>query len=158
YEDEENKKWLQQSAKNKYENKLIVDLMENELAPIATIAETSHTDLYNIETYPTVHQMTSSLKRKLHPTTTIIELIKALFPCGSISGLPKKKTPQLINELENDTRDVYCGAIGYITPTNEAIFNVPIRTVTIDKERQLASYHAGGAITKYSKPKEEYQE
>src|SRR5699024_9649717 len=58
-EDDENKKWLQQSAKNKYENKLIVDLMENELAPIATIAGASHTDLYNIETYPTVHQMTS---------------------------------------------------------------------------------------------------
>lgn len=157
-EDDENKKWLQQSTKNKYENKLIVDLMENELAPIATIAGSSHTDLYNIETYPTVHQMTSSLKRKLHPNTTITKVIEALFPCGSISGVPKEKTIQLINELENDTRDVYCGAIGYITPTNEAIFNVPIRTVTIDKERQLASYRAGGAITKYSKPEEEYQE
>ena len=157
-EDEINKIWLQQSTKNKYENKLIVDLMENELASITTTGEASHTNLYNIETYPTVHQMTSRIKKKLHPNTTITTIIKTLFPCGSISGVPKKKSIQLINELENDTRDVYCGAIGYITPTNEAIFNVPIRTVTIDKQRQLASYNAGGAITKYSKPEEEYEE
>src|SRR5699024_4271131 len=157
-EDETNKKWLQQSTKNKYENKLIVDLMENELAPITTKEESSTTELYKIETYPTVHQMTSTIKRRLHSKTAITTIIKKLFPCGSISGVPKKETIRLINELENFTRDVYCGAIGYITPTNEAIFNVPIRTVTIDSKQHVASYSAGGAITKYSKPEEEYEE
>lgn len=157
-EDEINKNWLQQSTKNKYENKLIVDLMEHELTPITTKDESSHTNLYQIETYPTVHQMISLMKRKLHPHTPITTIIKTLFPCGSISGVPKKETIQLINKLEGFSREVYCGAIGYITPTNEAIFNVPIRTVTIDSQQQLASYSAGGAITKHSTPEEEYGE
>lgn len=157
-EDATNKNWLQQSSKNRYENKLITDLMEDELIAIADTESASQTKLFQIEKYPTVYQMTSTIKRKLKPDSPITNIIKTLFPCGSISGVPKKETIKLINDLENYPREIYCGAIGYISPENEAIFNVPIRTVTIDHQQQLASYHAGGAITVHSTAEEEYEE
>lgn len=157
-EDIRNKQWLAQSEKNKHENKLITNLMYNEIKQI-TEEETIHVpNKFTIEKYPTVYQMTSTIVGQLLPEITATDVLKALFPCGSISGVPKVETLQLIAELESEPRDVYCGAIGYITPHQEAIFNVPIRTVIIDKNNHIARYGAGGAITNQSVMEDEYEE
>lgn len=155
-EDENNLRWLQQSEKNKIENDLITDLMKNELEHIAT--NVTITDRYRIEKYPTVYQMTTALQGKLKTAVHPVDVLTALFPCGSITGVPKNKTIEIIAEKETENRNVYCGTIGYFTPKREAFFNVAIRTVTVHKNEQIARYHAGGAITEQSTPKEEYKE
>lgn len=157
-EDMAHRAWLQSSKKNQLENKLIIDLMKEELHPITNPASIHIPALYEVEQYPTVYQMTSTIKGQLQSTITFQDMIERLFPCGSISGVPKKETIALIHELEPFARDVYCGAIGYMTPNREAIFNVPIRTVTIDHEKEQATYGAGGAITANSSVEEEYEE
>lgn len=157
-EDQENAAWLHRSKKNRAENKLIVDLMRNDLAKIAVPGSIAVPKSYEIEQYPTVYQMTSTLTADLQPKTSMTNIFKALFPCGSITGLPKEKTMQIIADLESAPREVYCGAIGFITPEKEAAFNVPIRTVTIDNRNGAAKYGVGGGITLGSTKEGEYEE
>src|SRR5699024_4448125 len=106
-EDERNKQWLQHSTKNRYENQLITTLMKNELASITEKDTIKATSLYNVEQYPTVYQMTSTMKATLHLHTKIMDIIRTLFPCGSISGVPKKKSLQYIPEIEPYPREIY---------------------------------------------------
>jgi len=157
-EDLNNKNWLKSSEKNKLENELISNLMVNELKEIADPTSITISNQFEVEQYPTVFQMTSTINGEMMLDKKITDILKGLFPCGSISGTPKKAAIDYITQIENEPREVYCGAIGYITPKNEAIFNVPIRTVLIDYENELATYHAGGAITLQSDPHEEYEE
>lgn len=157
-EDLANKMWLQRSEKNKYENKLTSDLMQDELKSIVHVDSLRVTNPFQVEKYPTVYQMTSTISGDLLPSVTFPKIIEALFPCGSIAGTPKRASMEVITALETNPRGVYCGAIGYLTPDNEAVFNVPIRTVVIDKETKRARYGAGGAITAQSKLEEEYNE
>lgn len=151
-------KWLSNSKKNQTENKLIIELMRNELDKIAIPGTIHVPNLYTIEKYPTVYQMTSTVAAQIQEHIELIDIFKALFPSGSITGIPKKDTMDIITKLETTPREVYCGAIGYITPHHEAIFNVPIRTVLIDKKNELAQYGVGGAITKDSEKENEYEE
>lgn len=155
-EDLRNFNWLQHSEKNMIENDLITNLMKNELHSIAN--NVAITERYTIKKYPTVFQMTSTIKGEMKKQIHPIDVLKRLFPSGSITGLPKKKTIEIIADMETTNRGVYCGAIGYFKPNFEAVFNVPIRTVTIDKHRGKAKYFAGGAITEHSKPDEEFKE
>ncbi|WML39929.1 aminodeoxychorismate synthase component I [Neobacillus sp. OS1-2] len=157
-EDEANAKWLYYSEKNRAENVMIVDLLRNDLSMIAELGTVSVPKLFEIEQYPTVHQMTSSITAKVSSQTTIIDVFKALFPCGSITGAPKVSTMGIITDLESTPREVYCGAIGFITPEKEAIFNVPIRTVFIEHQSGHATYGVGGGITWDSTAEGEYQE
>lgn len=157
-EDLRNLHWLKTSEKNKMENELILSLMRNELKNVATEESIRIVKRYEVEKYPTVYQMTSTIQGTVRQKFSAIDILKNLFPCGSISGVPKQTTMDLIAQLEKNARDVYCGAIGYITPENEAIFNVPIRTVAIDRRVGKASYGAGGAITIDSELGEEYKE
>ena len=157
-EDIENAKWLASSKKNRLENDLITKLMVDELKTVTDGLSVEITDQYQVEKYPTVYQMTSTIKGRVLPHLTTIGVLKTLFPCGSITGVPKEKTMDIIAKLEKNSRNAYCGTIGYITPNNDAIFNVPIRTVMIDQKNQLARYGAGGGITKHSIAKEEYKE
>lgn len=157
-EDLDDAKWLANSVKNQAENLMIVDLLRNDLGVVAEPGTVEVPKLKEIEKYPTVWQMTSTVTAKTKPETTIVDIFKALFPCGSITGAPKIKTMEIISQLENSPREVYCGAIGYITPKHEAVFNVPIRTVVIDKENGLAEYGVGGGITWDSASSEEYDE
>ncbi|HWL12886.1 MAG TPA: aminodeoxychorismate synthase component I, partial [Ureibacillus sp.] len=157
-EDEENAKWLYESEKNRAENVMIVDLLRNDLSVVAEQGSVQVPKLFEIEQYPTVHQMTSTITANVKPETTYFELFKALFPCGSITGAPKISTMEIISNLENAPRDVYCGAIGYITPDHEAIFNVPIRTVLIEQQSGSATYGVGGGITWDSTASDEYEE
>lgn len=157
-EDQQQKEALQQSEKNKLENQLITNLMKQELEKIASAPSIQVIDKYRLEQYPTVFQLTTGIQGKLKNNMRISDVITALFPCGSIAGDPKQASVSMIQETENQPREVYCGAIGYITPYQEAVFNVPIRTVWVDKQANKAHYGAGGAITKESDMQEEYRE
>lgn len=157
-EDRANANWLYHSEKDRAENVMIVDLLRNDLGMIAEPGTISVDKLFEIEQYPTVHQMTSTISAQVSETTSLVDIFKALFPCGSITGAPKISTMNIIAELENEPREVYCGAIGYITPNKEAIFNVPIRTVMINHQSGEAVYGVGGGITWDSTSQGEYHE
>ncbi|MFB1051324.1 aminodeoxychorismate synthase component I [Paraliobacillus sp. JSM ZJ581] len=156
-EDQQLKQQLYNSEKERAENLMIVDLLRNDLGKIAKLGSVKVTKQLEIETYPTVHQMTSTITADL-TTNRVIDWFQALFPCGSITGAPKIKTMEYIASLEQAPRGVYCGAIGYFTPRKEAIFNVPIRTVVINKTNHKATYGVGSGVTWDSKVKNEYEE
>ena len=157
-EDEANASWLYQSEKNRAENVMIVDLLRNDLGILAEPGTVHVPKLFEIEQYPTVHQMTSTIEAKISENIQLVDIFKALFPCGSITGAPKISTIEIISNLEKSPREVYCGAIGYITPNQEAIFNVPIRTVVVDQKTGKATYGVGGGITWDSTTEGEYHE
>jgi para-aminobenzoate synthetase / 4-amino-4-deoxychorismate lyase len=157
-EDEANASWLYQSEKNRAENVMIVDLLRNDLGILAKPGTVHVPKLFEIEQYPTVHQMTSTIAAKISENIQLVDIFKALFPCGSITGAPKISTIEIISNLEKSPREVYCGAIGYITPNQEAIFNVPIRTVVVDQKTGKATYGVGGGITWDSTAEGEYHE
>ena len=157
-EDKQFKNELKASTKDKLENKLIVDLMIDELKAISLPDSIHLKKAFDIETFPTLFQMTSTIEAQLKPKVSFTNIFKALFPCGSITGTPKIGTMNFINKLENRSRQVYCGAIGFITPDNTATFNVPIRTVSINKMKNKARYDVGGGITNLSNEQDEYAE
>lgn len=149
---------LENSKKDQAENLMIVDLLRNDLGKIAVPGTVTVPKLFEVTPYPTVHQMTSTIEAELVEDATVFDWFKALFPCGSITGTPKSSTMEYITELENSPRDIYCGAIGYITPDRDAVFNVPIRTVLLDTEENKAVYGVGGGITWNSTVDGEYGE
>ncbi|SET70694.1 para-aminobenzoate synthetase / 4-amino-4-deoxychorismate lyase [Oceanobacillus limi] len=157
-EDDQNAQWLYESEKNRAENVMIVDLLRNDLGRIAKPGTVRVPELFTIEKYPTILQMTSTVTAEVEQGTKIHDIFQALFPCGSITGAPKVSTMNIINQLETSPREIYCGTIGYITPNKEAIFNVPIRTVLIDNQTGDAQYGVGGGITWDSTNEEEYEE
>ncbi|MGE6259157.1 aminodeoxychorismate synthase component I [Heyndrickxia sporothermodurans] len=157
-EDENNANWLFHSEKNRAENVMIVDLLRNDLGNIAIPGTVKVEELFKVEQYPTVWQMTSSISAKTEKNIDIVDIFSALFPCGSITGAPKISTMKYIANLEDSPREVYCGAIGYISPKGETIFNVPIRTVMIDQQVGEAVYGVGGGITWDSTATDEYEE
>lgn len=157
-EDKQFKRELMHSKKNQYENKLIVDLMKEELSPISEDGTIVVKDLFSVEAFPTLFQMTSTIESTVKEHINLTDIFKTLFPCGSITGAPKVETINFIKDLEKRNRDIYCGAIGFITPDFEATFNVPIRTVIIDTKKNEATYDVGGGITKMSNKEDEYQE
>ena len=149
---------LLSSEKERAENLMIVDLLRNDMSRLAKPGTVKADSLFTVETYPTVHQLTSTIEAQLDKKTTILEWFQALFPCGSITGAPKISTMKYIAALEQTPREVYCGAIGFITPDKDAVFNVPIRTVVIDREKGLARYGVGGGVTWDSTSEGEYKE
>jgi len=157
-QDESLATWLQQSAKNRAENAMIVDVLRNDLSRIATPGTVRVPALFTIERYPTVLQMTSTVTATARPGVVLDDIFTALFPCGSISGAPKISALQVIAELEGVSRGIYCGAIGLMAPGGDAVFNVAIRTVMLDTASGRATCGIGGGITWDSSPEEEYDE
>lgn len=149
---------LADSIKDRAENVMIVDLLRNDMAQVAIPGSVNVVSLFDVEQYPTVWQMTSTIKAKTKTDTRLTDVFRALFPCGSITGAPKASTMKLITQLEPHAREVYCGAIGYITPQQEALFSVPIRTVVLDSHKNKVRYGVGGGITWDSTAENEYQE
>lgn len=149
---------LVNSEKNRAENLMIVDLLRNDLSRVAVTGSVAVPKLFSLETYPTVHHMTSTVVATTREGITLEDIFCALFPCGSITGAPKIKTTEIIASLEDAPRGIYCGAIGYVTPDQRAIFNVPIRTVTVDRARGMAQCGVGGGITWDSTAGEEHAE
>ncbi|RGP42071.1 Aminodeoxychorismate synthase [Altererythrobacter insulae] len=140
---------LSNSVKDKAENLMIVDLMRNDLSRVSQAGSVRVEEPFTVESYPTVHQMVSSVHAKLRPEKTAIDLIRAIFPCGSITGAPKIRAMELINEVERDARGPYCGAIGRINANGDAAFNVAIRTLRLtpeENDRGRAVMGVGSAI------------
>ena len=158
FEDRIFKEELKNSTKDKLENQLIVDLMINELKTISNPNSINVKKPFEISTFPTLFQMTSTIEAKLKANKKLSDIFTQLFPCGSITGTPKIETINFINQLENRNRQIYCGTIGFITPKKEATFNVPIRTVSINKQNEQARYDVGGGITHLSNADDEYNE
>ncbi|ANU20699.1 aminodeoxychorismate synthase, component I [Planococcus plakortidis] len=158
WEDEAILDVLLESEKERAENLMIVDLLRNDMSRLAKRGTVRVPKLFEAEKYPTVHQLTSTVEAELPEGLRVFDWFQALFPCGSITGAPKVSTMRYIAELEQTPREVYCGAIGYITPEKNAIFNVPIRTVVIDQDKSAARYGVGGGITWDSTSDGEYEE
>ncbi len=123
---------LQSDAKQRAENLMIVDLLRNDLSIICDAGSVAVPQLYHVESYPTVHQMTSTVTGKLAGGHDAISLIQAIAPCGSITGAPKIRAMEIIDEIESGPRGLYCGSIGRIDPNGDAAFNVAIRTLSLD--------------------------
>ncbi|HEV2561810.1 MAG TPA: aminodeoxychorismate synthase component I [Rhizomicrobium sp.] len=154
--DEIAKSDLQSSAKNRAENLMIVDLLRNDLGRVAETGSVKVANLFEVETYPTVHQMVSTIDAQLKPGMGVEELVRALFPCGSVTGAPKIRAMEVIREMETSPRGIYCGAIGHFAPDGSANFNVAIRTLTICGNR--GELGIGGAIVHDSNAPGEYAE
>lgn len=120
---------LQNSSKERAENSMITDLIRNDLGRISRVGSVQAFDICKVETYPTLHQMTSTVESRLAAHTTYHDIFASLFPSGSVSGAPKLEAMKKIAELEERPRGVYTGAVGFIDPCGKAIFNVAIRTV-----------------------------
>jgi para-aminobenzoate synthetase/4-amino-4-deoxychorismate lyase len=155
-EDREQADWLKNSEKNRAENVMIVDMIRNDLGRIARTGSVRVNELFCLERYPTLWQMTSTIPARTEASLT--NIFRALFPCASITGAPKIKTMQIIDELEPTPRKIYTGSIGYIAPGRKAKFNVAIRTLLVDQQLQTAEYGVGGGIVWDSVNTEEYTE
>jgi len=135
---------LFQSAKDRAENLMIVDMVRNDLGRIADISSVKVEKLFNIEKYPTLWQMTSKVKAK--NKASLSQIFQAMFPAASITGAPKISAMKIINELESSPRNIYTGTIGFISPEKQAQFNVAIRTLLINKNDNTLEYGVGGGI------------
>ncbi|MGC1178839.1 MAG: aminodeoxychorismate synthase component I [Methyloceanibacter sp.] len=155
-EDARLKTWLTVDEKQRAENLMIVDLLRNDLGRIAKIGSVEVTDLFTVETYRTVHQMTSGITAELRADMGLIDMLKALFPCGSVTGAPKVRAMEIIRELEGGARGVYTGAIGHVAPNGDAQFNVAIRTIVLDAHG--GEMGIGGGIVADSKLESEFEE
>lgn len=155
-EDRRNLETLRQSAKDKAENVMIVDLLRNDIGRIAKSGTVHVYQLFNIEAYTTVYQMTTMVTGKVNTTMSLTNILTALFPCGSITGAPKLNTMKYIKALEQTPRHIYCGSIGLLLPNGKSIFNVPIRTIQYINDKAI--YGVGAGITIDSNPELEIQE
>ncbi len=144
------------SEKDRAENLMIVDLMRNDLSRIAQIGSVKVEELFAVETYPTVHQLVSTIAARRHPRTRVSDMMRALFPCGSVTGAPKIRAMEVIRELEQSPRGIYCGAIGAFSPDGSAHFNVAIRTLTVSGQR--GELGIGGGVVYDSRSCREYEE
>ncbi len=155
-EDSRHANRLVTSEKERAENVMIVDMMRNDLGRIAIPGSVEVEDLFTVETYPTVHQLTSTVSARTR--APYAEVLRALFPSASITGAPKVSTSRIIRRLETGPRGAYTGSIGYFAPNRRAQLNVAIRTATVDREAKIASYGTGGGIVWDSSSDAEYQE
>lgn len=155
-EDEQQMIRLEADEKNRSEHVMIVDLLRNDLGRICRMGSVHADPLFAVERYSTLLQMTSTVFGDLRPNLTFREIFQALFPSGSITGAPKIRTMQIIRELERKPRGVYTGAIGHISPSGDAEFNVAIRTLVL--HNGIAKMGVGGGIVADSDAVSEYRE
>jgi len=156
---EEDKKQIQNllnSDKEKAENLMIVDLARNDLGKIAEIGSVKVEKLFTIEKYKSLFQMTSTITGILKQPISYSTIFKSLFPSGSVTGAPKKRTMEIIQSLEKNPRGIYCGAMGFTTPEEKAVFNIPIRTIELMQGN--GKMGVGSGITYSSQIKKEYEE
>jgi len=149
---------LAASPKERAENLMIVDLLRNDLGVVAGTGTVKVESLFDVESYPTVQQMTSTVSARLRTGITLADVFRALFPCGSVTGAPKRRSMEIIAGLERSPRGVYCGAIGMVGPGGEAVFSVAIRTLLLDRERSILTLSVGSGVTWDSNPRDEYRE
>jgi len=156
--DAEAARGLQTSEKERAENLMIVDLLRNDLARVAATGTVAVPERFAVEALPTVWQMSSTVRCTTRPGATLVDLFRALFPCGSVTGAPKVAAMAAIRALEAAPRGAYCGALGLIRPGGHATFNVGIRTVVVDHRQGLAECGVGSGIVFDSTGADEYAE
>jgi len=156
--DEKSKNYLLQSDKEKSENVMVVDLVRNDLSRICKPGSVVVDELFGIYSFPQVHQMISTVSGEIEESTNWIDCIRETFPMGSMTGAPKKKVMELIEQYEHSRRGLFSGAIGYIDPAGDFDFNVVIRSIFYNAEERYLSFQTGGGITYYSNPEDEYEE
>jgi len=154
---------LAASEKDRAENLMIVDLLRNDLSRIAAPGSVAVTDLFRIESYPTVHQMTSTVRADIAPGHDAIDVIRAIYPCGSITGAPKIRAIELLHAIEARPRGIYCGSIGRIDPPadgkpGDAAFNVAIRTLHLASDAQKVTLGLGSGVVADSASGDEWRE
>jgi para-aminobenzoate synthetase component 1 len=147
---------LQADEKDRAENLMIVDLLRNDIARLARVGSVKVPALYAIESYSTVHQMTSTVEGILAAPATLPALVGALFPCGSVTGAPKIRAMEIIRAVERHPRGVYCGAVGWMAPGGEADFSVAIRTLSVSGSEIVMN--VGGGLTHGSTAQGEWEE
>ncbi len=157
-EDDQNKFSLRNDKKEINENVMIVDVSRNDLSRIATKGSVQVTELFDVKTYKQVHQMVSTVRCELKPNNSIKSIFKATFPPASMTGAPKIKAMELIDEYENFRRGVYSGSIGFIEPNGNFDFNVVIRSIIYNQRTKHLSYAVGSAITAKCNAENEYNE
>ena len=150
-------RFLKTDPKNQAENRMIVDLLRNDISRISEVGTLSVPKLFDVETYSTLHQMVSLVRAKLLPELALRDIFQALFPCGSITGAPKLSAMTILQKLEQKPRGIYCGAIGWIAPDGAMSFNVAIRTLTLFPEGE-AVFNVGGGVVFDSTAESEYAE
>ncbi len=156
-EDEALREFLRNDPKNQAENRMIVDLLRNDISRISEVGTLDVPELFRVESYATVHQMVSRVRARLVEGLTFRDILAALFPCGSITGAPKISAMKILRALEDAPRDVYCGAIGWIAPDSGMRFNVAIRTISLYPGGR-AVFNVGGGVVFDSTAEGEYAE
>jgi para-aminobenzoate synthetase / 4-amino-4-deoxychorismate lyase len=149
---------LRTDPKQRAENLMIVDLLRNDLSRVCEAGSVAVPELFHVESYPTVHQMTSTVTGTLPDGSDAVDVIQALFPCGSITGAPKIRAMQIIGEVETGARGIYCGSIGRIDANGDAAFNVAIRTFTLCEQTKRVSLGLGSGIVADSDEAAEWAE
>lgn len=151
-------KHLRESEKDKSENVMVVDLVRNDLSRVCKEGSVAVDELFGIYSFPQVHQMISTISGELREGISFTDILKACFPMGSMTGAPKKRVMELIEQYEQTRRGLYSGAVGYINPEGDFDFNVVIRSILYNATAQYLGYQVGGGITFYSDPEKEYAE
>lgn len=149
---------LQSDPKQRAENLMIVDLLRNDLSRVAEAGSVEVPQLFTVESYPTVHQMISTVSARLQPGKGAADLLRAIYPCGSITGAPKIRAMEVIDMVEADPRGLYTGSIGRVDPNGDAAFNVAIRTLHLPAGQSVATLGLGGGIVADSRVAEEWAE
>lgn len=156
--DDARKQELYLSAKDRSENVMIVDLVRNDLSKICKEGTVKVDELYGVYAFPQVFQMISTISGELKDEISLTEILRACFPMGSMTGAPKKRVMQLIEQYEKTRRGIFSGAIGYIDPAGNFDFNVVIRSILYNESDQYLCYLVGSGITFYSDPAQEWEE
>ncbi len=156
--DDECKNQLLQSSKDRSENVMVVDLVRNDLSKVCIEGTVKVDELYGIYSFPQVHQMISTISGELKDDISFTEIIRATFPMGSMTGAPKKKVLELIEQYEKTKRGIFSGAVGYINPEGDFDFNVVIRSIMYNASNKYLSFQTGSAITFYSVAEKEWEE
>jgi len=157
-EDEKSKEKLHKSEKDRSENVMVVDLVRNDLARVCKEGTVKVDELFGIYSFPQVHQMISTISGELKDGISFSEIIKSTFPMGSMTGAPKRRVMELIDQYERSGRGIFSGAVGYITPDSNFDFNVVIRSIMYNASEKYLSFMAGSGITFYSDAEKEYEE
>lgn len=156
--DAQNLQQLRESLKDRSENVMVVDLVRNDLSKICLEGSVRVDELFGIYSYPQVHQMISTISGELKKDVSFTEILEATFPMGSMTGAPKKRVMELIEQYEQRNRGIFSGAVGYISQEGDFDFNVVIRSLLYNQSTGYLSYWVGSGITWYSHAEEEYEE
>lgn len=157
-EDEVLKNQLYRSEKDRSENVMVVDLVRNDLSRVCKEGTVKVDELFAVYSFPQVHQMISTISGEINDELTFTDIIRATFPMGSMTGAPKRKVLQLINQYEQTRRGIFSGAVGYIAPDGNFDFNVVIRSILYNESTNYLSYLVGSGVTFYSDAEKEYEE